>query len=33
MKPTPSKDAIEKNIMTFLKQWKDVEHEGTMCHC
>ena len=29
MKPTPSKDAIEKNIMTFLTQWKDVEYEGT----
>ena len=29
MKPTPSKDAIEKNIMTFLKQWKDVQYEGT----
>ena len=29
MKPTPSKEAIEKSIMTFLKQWKEVEHEGT----
>ena len=29
MKPTISKDAIDKNIMTFLKQWKDVEYEGT----
>lgn len=28
-KPTPCKDTIENNIKTFLKQWKDVEYEGT----
>jgi hypothetical protein len=28
-KPTPPKEVIENNILTFLMQWKDVEHEGT----
>ena len=27
-KPTPCKDTIEKNIKTFLEQWKDVDYEG-----
>ena len=26
-KPTPCKDTIEKNIKTFLEQWKDVDYE------
>ena len=27
-KPTPCEDTIEKNIKTFLEQWKDVDYEG-----
>ena len=28
IKPTPCEDTIEKNIKTFLEQWKDVNYEG-----
>lgn len=28
-KPTPSKDVIKTSIANFLKQWKDVEFDGT----
>ena len=27
-KTTPCEDTIEKNIKTFLEQWKDVDYEG-----
>ena len=29
-KPTPCEDTIEKNIKTFLEQWKDVDYEGML---